>query len=294
MSAPANLAYPLGYETHGLPGRTRTPTIPGRPTGPRGVSRLGGRRVPRRRYSVGPPLGRRLPGRGRAGPAVPPRPGPSPQADAPAGEDRPAVAGRRPERARVRDRPLDRPAVGPADPRGIRHRAQCAVPQRLAARARDHAAEAAARPPRARRRGDRRLAGIRLAAHQKKARRRGAQIALIDESGLMMGPLVRRTLAPRGQTPSLAQRGAHRQKVSIAAAVWLSPRRDRLGLYYHTLPDGYFDNWYVTAFVEAMLKDLGGRFVVVWDGGNMHKGEPIDSLAAHFADRLSLERLPPF
>jgi len=26
----------------------------------------------------------------------------------------------------------------------------------------------------------------------------------------------------------------------------------------------------------------------------MHKGEPIDSLAAHFADRLSLERLPPF
>jgi transposase len=26
----------------------------------------------------------------------------------------------------------------------------------------------------------------------------------------------------------------------------------------------------------------------------MHKGEPIESLAAHFADRLSLERFPPF
>jgi putative transposase len=133
-----------------------------------------------------------------------------------------------------------------------------------------------------------------LAAHQKKARRQGAHLALIDESGLLMAPLVRRTWAPRGQTPSLVQRGAHRQKVSVAAAVWLSPFRDHLGLYFHTLADGYFDNWYVTAFLDAMLHDLPGRFVVVWDGGNMHKGDPIRALEAHFADRLSLERLPPF
>jgi transposase len=138
------------------------------------------------------------------------------------------------------------------------------------------------------------VAGVRLAAHQKKARRQGAQITLIDESGLLMGPLLRRTWAPVGQTPSQAQRGAHRQKVSVAAALWLSPLRDRLGLYFHTLADGYFDNWYVTAFLEAMLKDLGGRFVVVWDGGTMHKGEPIAALEAQFAERLTLERLPAF
>ena len=130
-------------------------------------------------------------------------------------------------------------------------------------------------PPAARPGGDRRVAGVRLAAHQKKARRQGAHIALIDESGLLMGPLLRRTWSPRGQTPAITQSGAHRQKVSVAAAVWLSPRRDHLGLYFHTLADGYFDNWYVTAFLEAMLRDLPGRFVVVWDGGPMHKGEPI-------------------
>jgi putative transposase len=110
----------------------------------------------------------------------------------------------------------------------------------------------------------------------------------------MMGPLLRRTWAPRGRTPSITQRGVHRQKVSVAAALWLSPLRDRLGLYSHTLAGGYFDNWYVTAFIEAMLKDLGGRFVVVWDGGTMHKGEPIEALVSHFADRLTLERLPAF
>jgi transposase len=129
---------------------------------------------------------------------------------------------------------------------------------------------------------------------KRRARRQEAHIALIDESGLLMGPLLRRTWSPIGQTPAIVQGGAHRQKVSIAAAVWLSPRRDHLGLYFHTLADGFFDSWYVTAFIEAMLRDLPGRFVVIWDGGPMHKGEPIRALEAQFADRLALERLPPW
>jgi transposase len=138
------------------------------------------------------------------------------------------------------------------------------------------------------------VAGVRLAAHQKKARRQGAHIALIDESGLLMAPLARRTWAPRGQTPELVQRSGTREKVSVAAAVWLSPLRDRLGLYWHTLANGYFDSWAMAAFLEAMLKDLPGRFVVVWDGGPMHKGGPIRDLTGHFGDRLDLERLPPY
>lgn len=117
---------------------------------------------------------------------------------------------------------------------------------------------------------------------------------MIDESGLLMAPLVRRTWAPRGQTPELVQKSGTREKVSVAAAIWLSLRRDRLGLYSHTLANGYFDSWYMAAFLEAMLKDLPGRFVVVWDGGPMHKGDPIRDLMSHFAGRLDLERLPPY
>ena len=60
------------------------------------------------------------------------------------------------------------------------------------------------------------------------------------------------------------------------------------------MANGYFDNWYVAAFLEAMLRELAGRFVVVWDGGTMHKGDPIRQLTTHFADRLSLEALPPW
>jgi transposase len=137
------------------------------------------------------------------------------------------------------------------------------------------------------------VVGDRLAAHQKKARRQGARLVLLDESGLLMAPLVRRGWAPRGQPPILEQ-GGSRQKVSVAAALWLSPLRDHLGLYFHTLVDDYFDNWYVAAFLEAMLRDMVGRFVLIWDQGTMHKGDPIRQLTSFFANRLSLEDLPPW
>jgi putative transposase len=117
---------------------------------------------------------------------------------------------------------------------------------------------------------------------------------LIDESGLLMAPLVRRTWAPRGQTPVLVQKSDRRQKVSVAAALWIAPGRDRLGLFSRSLVNGYFDTWHSAAFLEALLQELTGRVIVIWDGGTMHKGDPIRGLLDHFADRLCLERLPPY
>jgi hypothetical protein len=109
-----------------------------------------------------------------------------------------------------------------------------------------------------------------------------------------MAPLVRRTIAPRGQTPELVQKSGTREKVSVASALWVSPGRDRLGLFSRTLANGYFDNWHSALFLEALLKELPGPVVVVWDGGSMHKGDPIRALEGTFADRLMLERLPPY
>ena len=133
-----------------------------------------------------------------------------------------------------------------------------------------------------------------MAAHQKKARRQGAYLALIDESGVMMAPLVRRTWSLRGQTPKLIQDGGRRQKVSVAAALWLAPRRDRLGLFSRTPVNDSFDPWYSAAFLEALLRELGGRVVVIWDGGSMHKGDPIAQVQDVLSERLSLERFPPY
>jgi len=109
-----------------------------------------------------------------------------------------------------------------------------------------------------------------------------------------MAPLVRRTWAPRGQTPVQVQKSGTREKVSVAAALWVAPQRDHLGLFSGTLVNGYFENWTSAAFLEALLQELTGRVIVLWDGGTMHKGDPIRALVDHFADRLCLERFPPY
>ena len=68
--------------------------------------------------------------------------------------------------------------------------------------------------------------------------------------------------------------------------MWLSPLRDRLGLFARTLVNDYFDTWYSAAFLEALLQELPGRVVVIWDGGSMHKGDPIDQLQNLMAPQI--------
>lgn len=109
-----------------------------------------------------------------------------------------------------------------------------------------------------------------------------------------MAPLVRRTWAPRGQTPRLVQKSGTREKVSVAAGLWISPGRDRLGLFCWTLINDYFDNACSAAFIEALLQELAGPVIVLWDGGTMHQGDPIRELERRFAGRLFLEPLPPY
>ena len=91
----------------------------------------------------------------------------------------------------------------------------------------------------------------------------------------------------------MIQDGGRRQKVSVAAALWSTPRRDRLGLFSRTLVNASFDPWSSAAFLEALLRELGGRVVVVWDGGSRHQGDPIAHLQDVLSDRLSLARFPP-
>jgi putative transposase len=131
-----------------------------------------------------------------------------------------------------------------------------------------------------------------LAAHQKKARRRGACLLLLDESGLLMAPLLRRSWALRGQPPQSRHKAGHREKVSVAAALWLPPRRDRLGLVYQTLVNGYFTNVEVAAFLRGAARRLPGPVIAVWDGGTMHRGGPLPDLVGQSRGRLDIEPLP--
>jgi transposase len=125
-----------------------------------------------------------------------------------------------------------------------------------------------------------------------KARRRGACLMFLDESGLLMAPLRRRSWAPCGHPSLCEEKAGHREKVSIAGAMWLSPTRERLSFAYQTLVNGYFNNEEVAEFVSGALQWLTTPIVLVWDRGNMHKGGPINQLVAQSEGRLELEALP--
>ena len=115
----------------------------------------------------------------------------------------------------------------------------------------------------------------------------------MDESGLLMAPLLRRSWAPRGQPPEHQQTAGHRDKVSVAGALWLSPLRDRLSLAYQTLVNGYFTNVEVAEFLSGAVQGLPAPLIALWDGGPMHKGGPIGELVEQSHGRLDIEPLPP-
>lgn len=104
-----------------------------------------------------------------------------------------------------------------------------------------------------------------LASPQKKARRLNASLVFIDESGLLLAPIVRRTWAPCGQTPILYQRGRAREKVSIIAALTMSTRRRRTGLYFSLRANENVTTAWLVPFLRALTRHLRGCFIVIWD-----------------------------
>jgi transposase len=102
------------------------------------------------------------------------------------------------------------------------------------------------------------------------AKARDAHLVFLDESGFMLTPVVRRTLAPRGQTPVLPC-WDRRDRISAISRITLSPRRYVPGWYFHLLPDETNATAaHVVAFLRALKRSLP-RLTVLWDRSNIHR-----------------------
>ncbi|MGH7345263.1 MAG: IS630 family transposase [Candidatus Rokuibacteriota bacterium] len=152
--------------------------------------------------------------------------------------------------------------------------------------------EARAARDRARRDGHRALETISLDQVKKNARRLKAHLAVADECGFLLIPNVRRTWAPRGQTPIVRHR-YQRDKVSAISAVTVSAERRRVGRYRHLHPGANITNVAVAIFLRAVLHHLRGQVIVVLDRGSIHKGPAVQALQAR-CPRLHLEWFPGY
>jgi transposase len=102
------------------------------------------------------------------------------------------------------------------------------------------------------------------------ARRRGAHLVFLDESGFMLTPTVRRTWAPRGSKPVI-DCWDRRDRLSAISAITVSPKVGRLNLYFDLLEDN--TNVHapdIVDFLRLLKRHLGGPLTVVWDGSNLH------------------------
>ncbi|RMD66972.1 IS630 family transposase [Candidatus Parcubacteria bacterium] len=120
--------------------------------------------------------------------------------------------------------------------------------------------------------GTKRLFGIgakQSGPRSKKAQAEGWSIVLIDESGFMLQPVVRRTWAPRGQTPIQYSWDRH-DRLSVIAALTLAPRRRRVGLYFQVF-DRNIRAEEVVMFLKQVHRHVRRKLLVVWDRYSVHR-----------------------
>lgn len=103
----------------------------------------------------------------------------------------------------------------------------------------------------------------------REAYRRGAHVAFLDESGFMLQPLVRRTLAPRGERVIMRCSASH-DRVSVISCVTLSPQSLRVGLYSWPYTNRNIHGEEVVEFLKYVREKVPGEWTVVWDRNNIH------------------------
>jgi transposase len=104
---------------------------------------------------------------------------------------------------------------------------------------------------------------------------------------------VRRTWAPRGQTPIFPQPGRYREKASIIGALSVSPRRRRVAFHFSVRADRNVDGQWLAQFVRDLRRQIQRPIIIVWDRLNVHRSRPIARMVGR-SSTLWVEFLPPY
>lgn len=120
-----------------------------------------------------------------------------------------------------------------------------------------------------------------------------ASLVFLDESGLLLAPLVRRSWAPHGHTPLLSQSLRYREKVSCIAALSLSPQRRRAGLYFSLRSNANLTTLWLRAFLRDLLCHFRNPVVLVWDRLPVHRARRLQAFFLR-RQRVQVVLLPPY
>lgn len=108
-----------------------------------------------------------------------------------------------------------------------------------------------------------------------------------------MSPLLRRTWAPRGLTPTLAVRQRCYEKVSAIGALVVSPHRRRVSLYLALHARQNVRGSHVLRFLRHLRRHLPGPLLLLWDRGKPHRQQQVRDYLEHHR-HWHVEWLPPY
>jgi transposase len=133
-----------------------------------------------------------------------------------------------------------------------------------------------------------------VATGKKNAFRKRAVIAFIDESGLLLAPLARRTWAPRGDTPVLSQRGRHTEKISIIGAVTCSPTGRSSRFVFRLHRNQNITKLHVRRFLCQLRGHISPKrhIIVLWDRLNSHRSANLVDYARRH--NMTIEFFPAY
>jgi transposase len=132
-----------------------------------------------------------------------------------------------------------------------------------------------------------------MAGSKKNACRRKAWIFFQDESGVSQRPPVRRTWAPKGETPILIH-AFNWTKMSICAAIGYRWDGRRSRLFFQTR-NGSYNSESLVAFLQDLRRELRGqKATLVWDGLPAHKSRMMTEYLHRQRSWLTVERLPGY
>jgi transposase len=133
----------------------------------------------------------------------------------------------------------------------------------------------------------------KVAGGKKNARRRKAWIFFQDESGVSQRPSVRRTWAPRGETPVLIH-AFNWSTISVCAAMGFRWDGRRSQLFFQTRK-GTYNSESLIAFLQDLKRHLRGRkAILVWDGLPAHKSQVMQEYLYSQRRWLRVEPLPGY
>lgn len=121
-----------------------------------------------------------------------------------------------------------------------------------------------------------------------------AILVFLDESGILMSPTLRRSWAPRGQTPILYQRGRSHSKVSSIATLAVHPKGKKPRLFFCLHPNQNINSELCIGFLKQLKKSIRGPIVLVWDRLQAHRSKKTETFLKENKKKIHPFLFPPY